>query len=74
VGRVIADATSRAAVEDLLNTQKQVARQVLEQHVDKVEALRDALLERHELVADEILEVLGSDVIDIRVTADDTTG
>ena len=51
-----------------------MARQVLEQHVDKVEDLRDALLERHELVADEILEVLGSDVIDIRVTADDTTG
>jgi ATP-dependent Zn protease len=74
VGRVIADATSRAAVEDLLSTQKQIARQVLEQHVDKVGALRDALLERHELVGDEILDVLGSDVIDIRATADDTTG
>lgn len=74
VGRVIADATSRAAVEELLDTQKQIARQVLEQHLDKVEALRDALLARHELVADEILDVLGSDVIDIRATADDTTG
>lgn len=66
VGRVIADAKSRAAVEDLLAEQKAIAGQVLRTHRDKVEALRDALLERHELVGDEILEVLGAEVVDVR--------
>ena len=61
VGRVIADATSRAAVEELLDTQKQIARQVLNSTWTRLRTLRDALLARHELVADEILDVLGSD-------------
>ena len=58
VGRVIADAPSRAAVEQLLAEQKAVARSVIEEHRHVVEALRDALLERHELVGAEILDVL----------------
>jgi ATP-dependent Zn protease len=58
VGRVISDTVSRASVEDLLIEQKSVARDVLRAHRDKVVALRDALLERHELVGEEILEVL----------------
>lgn len=66
VGRVIADASSRAAVEKLLAEQKLVASQVLQIHRDKVEALRDALLDRHELVGEEILEVLGGEVVDVR--------
>ncbi len=66
VGRVIADAAGRAAVEQLLAEQKQVAQEVLEANREKVEALRDALLERHELVGEEILEVLEGDVIDVR--------
>jgi hypothetical protein len=36
------------------------------QNRDKVEALRDALLERHELVGEEILAILTDDVVDVR--------
>jgi ATP-dependent Zn protease len=66
VGRVIGDAASRAAVENLLAEQKSVARAVLREHGRQVEALRDALLERHELVGTEILEVLEPAVVDLR--------
>ena len=66
VGRVIADAPSRAAVERLLSEQKLVARRVLEQHRGMLENLRDALLERHELVGTEILEILRPEVVDVR--------
>jgi ATP-dependent Zn protease len=68
VGRVIADRPSREAVERLLSEQKLVARRVLEQHRGMLEALRDALLERHELVGTEILEILQPDVVDVRVS------
>ena len=67
VGRVIADGPSREAVERLLSEQKLVARRVLEQHRGMLEALRDALLERHELVGTEILEILQPDVVDVRL-------
>ncbi len=67
VGRVIADGPSRQAVEQLLAEQKLVARRVLEQHRDKLEGLRDALLERHELVGTDILEILQQDVVDVRL-------
>ena len=67
VGRVIADGPSREAVERLLSEQQLVARRVLEQHRGMLEALRDALLERHELVGTEILEILQPDVVDVRL-------
>lgn len=67
VGRVIADGPSREAVERLLADQKLVARRVLEQHRHLLEDLRDALLDRHELVGTEILEILQQDVVDVRV-------
>lgn len=66
VGQVISDSTSRAAVEQLLIEQKEVAREVLREHRDKVMALRDALLERHELVGSEILDVLTGELVDVR--------
>ena len=66
VGRVIADGPSREAVERLLSEQKLVARRVLEQHRGMLENLRDALLERHELVGTEILEILRPEVVDVR--------
>jgi ATP-dependent Zn protease len=66
VGRVIADAEGRAAMEALLAEQRQAARDLLAEHRDQVVALRDALLDRHELVGDEILEVLAGDVVDVR--------
>jgi ATP-dependent Zn protease len=69
VGQVIADSTSRAAVEALLAEQKELAREVLIAHQEKVMALRDALLARHELVGAEITDVLTGEIVDVRVTA-----
>ena len=56
VGRVIADAQRRAAVEKLLQEQKAVAHEVIVANRAKVEALRDALLQRYELVGQEIVD------------------
>ena len=58
VGRVLADDRGRDAVERLLQTQKRAAKALLLQHRHLVEALRDALLEREELVGREITDVL----------------
>ena len=58
VGRVLADPTGRASVEAILNEQREVARQLLLANSHIVEALRDALLERHELVGREIQDVI----------------
>jgi len=58
VGRVLADPQGRAAVETLLAEQKAVARDLLERHRHLVVALRDALLQRHELIGHEIADVL----------------
>jgi len=58
VGRVLADGRGRDAVEALLQEQKAVAKRLIEQHRHLVEALRDALLERHELVGPDITDIL----------------
>ena len=58
VGRVLADDRGRDAVEALLQHQKSIARVLLEQNRHLVEALRDALLEREELIGTEITDVL----------------
>jgi cell division protease FtsH len=58
VGRVLADDRGRDAVEGLLQEQKRVIKQLLEDNRHLVEALRDALVERHELVGNEITDVL----------------
>ena len=55
VGRVLGDGDGKRKVEDLLDDQKARAIQVLEQNRDVVEALRDALLERDELIGEEIV-------------------
>ena len=71
VGRVLADPAGRAAVESILSDQKQVARELLNANRHIVEALRDALLARHELVGREIREVINSAApqVDLRVPA-----
>jgi ATP-dependent Zn protease len=58
VGKVLADPQAKAQVETLLTSQRERVRAVLEESRDLVEALRDALIERDELVGDEILEVI----------------
>jgi cell division protease FtsH len=58
VGRVLGDDRGRDAVEALLQEQKRTVKQLLEDNQHLVEALRDALVERHELVGNEITDVL----------------
>ncbi|MBF5080472.1 AAA family ATPase [Quadrisphaera sp. INWT6] len=60
VGRVLNDLPARAALEDLLTTQRDAVRYLLGTHQHLVEALRDALLERHELIGHEITDVLAA--------------
>src|SRR3954452_20552145 len=58
VGRVLGDTEGRRRVEDLLQRQKVVVRGLLEANTHLVAALRDALLDRHELIGAEITDVL----------------
>jgi cell division protease FtsH len=58
VGRVLGDRDGRLKVEELLQEQKMKAKGLLESNRHLVEALRDALLTRHELVGSEITDVL----------------
>ncbi|HVQ88517.1 MAG TPA: AAA family ATPase [Actinomycetes bacterium] len=76
VGRVLADEKGRATVEDLLQEQKVIVKGLLEENAHLVCALRDALLEREELIGREITDILkaaqenGPDqVIDLRAPA-----
>ncbi|HEX9824671.1 MAG TPA: AAA family ATPase [Actinomycetota bacterium] len=57
-GRVLADPATRGRVEWLMNEQRVRAEAVLKENDDIVMALRDALLERDELVGEEILLVI----------------
>ena len=58
VSKVLATDDGRAEVEDLLGSAKASVTRMLEEHRNVVEALRDALLERQELIGDDILEVI----------------
>jgi cell division protease FtsH len=58
VAKVLSDPDGRARTDRLLKEAKLVVKEQLDLHRPLVEALRDALLEREELIGDEILEVL----------------
>jgi ATP-dependent Zn protease len=58
VGRVLGDGKGRAAVEGLLRDQKEYVGGLLAGNQHLVAALRDALLDRHELIGTEITDVL----------------
>ena len=70
VGRVLGDEQGRAAVQALLERQKARAKELLTANTHLVEALRDALLEREELIGSEITDVLeraaATRVVDLR--------
>ncbi len=73
VAKVIANDTARAATERILVDSKDRVTEMLGRNRHLVEALRDALLDREELVAEEILEVLATaaairnvEVVDLR--------
>jgi ATP-dependent Zn protease len=58
VAKVLSDGQGRAAVDNLLAENKEEVGRLLAQNRHIVEALRDALLTRHELIGDEILGVI----------------
>jgi cell division protease FtsH len=58
VGKVLSDSDTKVQVEELLHAQKERVTSALDENRDLLEALRDALMERDELVGEEILEVL----------------
>jgi hypothetical protein len=58
VAKVLSDDVGRAALDRILSEAKEFVRDLLDEHRAIVETLRDALLERDELVADEIEEVI----------------
>ena len=58
VGRVLGDPDARERLESLLETCKAHATELLSANRHLVEALRDALLERHELIGSEITGIL----------------
>ncbi len=58
VGKVLSDDARRAEVEALLADSKASVTRMLEEHRIVVEALRDALLVRHELIGEDILDVI----------------
>jgi ATP-dependent Zn protease len=60
VGRVLGDSEGRRMVEELLREQKEHVRRLMGANRHLVEALRDALLERHELIGHEITDVLAA--------------
>jgi len=70
--RVLSDSHGREQIEHLLDQAKQSVTRLLSANRHIVEALRDALIERNELIDQEILDVIGSasgdTVIDLRET------
>ena len=58
VGRVLADTTLRTELRDLLSDLKSTTTELMRENQHIVVALRDALLDRHELVGHEILDVI----------------
>jgi len=70
VAKVLADAPAREAVDRLLHEQKGFVADLLAAHRPVLEALRDALLEREELVGREILDVIETAARERRVVVD----
>ena len=60
VGRTLADPVMRPQVEELLTASRERVAVLLDRNAHLVEALRDALLARDELIGDEIVAVLES--------------
>jgi ATP-dependent Zn protease len=76
VTKVLSSDTDRAAVERILEQAKEQVTAMLSEHRHIVEALRDALLDRDELIGEEIVDVIRSAdpaVIDLRTDIRDET-
>ena len=68
VEKVLADKDARAELDALLVASRDVARSIVTEHGAVVEALRDALLERDELIGAEILAVIAQSLAGQTVT------
>jgi ATP-dependent Zn protease len=64
VGKVLGDADAKQRVEDILTEQRERVAELLDENRDVVTALRDALIERDELVGEDILVVIEKAVAD----------
>jgi ATP-dependent Zn protease len=75
VGRVLGDGEGRRMVEQVLTAQRDAVRTLLGANRHLVAALRDALVERHELIGTEITDILqaASAAAEARA-ADEATG
>jgi cell division protease FtsH len=58
VDKVLADKEARMELDSLLQSSCELSRQIVVEHADVVEALRDALLQHEELVGVEITDVI----------------
>jgi ATP-dependent Zn protease len=65
VDKVLGDKAARAELDALLLSSREIARQIVADHADVVEALRDALLERDELVGPEISDVIEARLVEV---------
>lgn len=74
VGRVLGDERTRTLLEDLLARLRSSTRELLAENRHLVEALRDALLARHELIGHEITDVLEAAATVRIVDLDNPTG
>lgn len=74
VAKVLASDRERHQVEEMLEHAKSRVHTMLEEHRHVIEALRDALLERDELVGHEILEVITGAVPALEVPDEDLLG
>ena len=70
VAKVLADGPARETVDRLLTEQKELVTVLLTAHRPVLEALRDALLERDELVGREILQVIEAAADERRLIVD----
>jgi cell division protease FtsH len=66
VTRVASSDDGKARIEEMLAAARDEVRTMLVEHVHVVEALRDALLVRHELIGEEILEVISKAQLEAR--------
>jgi ATP-dependent Zn protease len=64
VEKVLADKEARAELDALLSSSRDAARAIVTEHSVVVEALRDALLERDELVGSEITDVITRSLVE----------
>jgi hypothetical protein len=60
---VLSDKAARDQLEAVLDDARSTVRRLLSKHKYLVEALRDALLERHELIGVEITDVLEQAIV-----------